>query len=153
MDVCSWVGIKAAHNGLDQGLKQPVMDTVLNYSGSILGYRLCKFRVVRWHPHCRPVMQEARFWSKSVIPATGVVQTGKAPFSVCWWWARSSRIVQEMGLLLTLPLFSREGKTSTAAALFGTAASAKERETRSGEILVRSPTSSVGLPQLCIPII
>lgn len=47
MDVCSWVGIKADHNGLDQGLKQPVMDTVLNYSISILGYRLCKSRAVR----------------------------------------------------------------------------------------------------------
>lgn len=123
MDVCSWVGIKADHNGLDQGLKQPVMDTVLNYSISILGYRLCKSRVVRWHPHCHPAMQEARFWSKSVIPATGMVQAGKAPFSVCWRWARSSRIVQEMGVLLTLPLFSREGKIfeSSAAALFGTA--------------------------------
>lgn len=57
-------------------------------------------------------------------------------------------------MLLTLPLFSREGEIfeSTAAALFGTAASAEEREMQNGEIPVRSPTSSVGLPQLCIPL-
>lgn len=55
-------------------------------------------------------------------------------------------------MLLTLPLFSREGERfeSTAAALFGTEASAEEREMQNGKVLVRSPTSSVGLPQLCI---
>lgn len=152
MDVCSWVGIKADHNGLDQGLKQPVMDTVLNYSISILGYRLCKSRVVRWHPHCHPVMQGARFRSKSVIPATGMVRSGKAPFSVCWWWARSSRIVQEMGVLLTLPLFSRGRKRfeSTAAALCGTEASAEESEMQNGEILVEIIS---GTPPAVHPII
>lgn len=39
---------------------------------------------------------------------------------------------------------------STAAALFSTEVSAEEKEMQSGEILVCSPTSSVGLPQLCI---
>lgn len=54
-------------------------------------------------------------------------------------------------MLLTLPLFSREGKMleSTADALFSTEASAEEKMQR-GEILVCSPTSSVGLPKLCI---
>lgn len=140
MDVCSWVGIKADCNGLDQGLNQPVMDTVLNYSISILRYRLCNSRVVRRHPHCHRVTQESAFWSKPDVPATGTVQTGKAPsFSVCWWWARSSRIVQEMGVLLTLPLSSREGNglESAAAPRFGAEASAKGRE-----ILIQSHTIS-----------
>lgn len=55
-------------------------------------------------------------------------------------------------MLLTLPLFSRGGKRfeSTAAALFGTEASAEAREMQNGEILVHSPTSSAGLSQLCI---
>lgn len=138
MAVCSWMGIKADCNGLDQGLKQPVMDTVLNYSISILGYRQWKSRVVRWHPHCHRAMQEARFWSKPAVPAARMVQTEKT-LSLCCRWARSSLIVQEMGVLLTLPLFSREGKgleKSAAASVFGIGTSAKSRKIRSREILI-----------------
>lgn len=54
-------------------------------------------------------------------------------------------------MLLTLPLSSREGAElqSTAASLFGTEASAEGLEIWSGDILIGSPTLSVGL-QLCI---
>ena len=54
-------------------------------------------------------------------------------------------------MLLTLPLSSRErkGLESTAALLFGTEASAKGWEIWSRDILIDSPTSSVGL-QLCV---
>lgn len=62
--------------------------------------------------------------------------------------------MQEMGVLLTLPLSSREGKglENTADSVFGTEASAKGREIWSGENFNRQSQIISGTSAVC-PII
>lgn len=152
MGVCSWVWIKADCNGLDQGLKQPVMDTVLNFSISVLGYRLCKSVC------CQMTSSLSRYHARGQVLKQTWYSCNRddtnwnSPSSVCWWWARSSRIVQEMGVLLTLPLSSREGAEleSTVTSLFGTEASAEGWEIWSRDILIDSPTCTAEVPLMTL---